>query len=85
MTETKELSYKQTKIEIGKLIMKYLEAAEKQETAIDFNKMNAQIQLDYGVGWLSIKRIIENLQTLGFLVYEGNSLKIVHKKGSNGA
>lgn len=86
MTEQiKELSYKQTKIEIRQLIMKCVEAAEKQKVSIDFNKLNAQIQLDYGVGQLSIKRIIENLQTLGYITYHNGLLKIVHKKAVNGA
>ena len=64
--------------------MKIVEAAEKQGVSIDFNKMNAQIRLDYGVGQLSIKRIIEDLQTLGYLTYANGCLKIAHKKGSNG-
>ena len=75
--EAKEMSYKQTKIEIGRLILKCLKAAEVQERKIDLKKLQAQIELDYGVGQLAVKRIIDNLETLGLVKLDSNNIKKV--------
>jgi len=77
------LSYRDMRIQIKNKIMDALTIAEKQKKDIALDKLKAQMELDYGVGKITVDRIVGNLEELGFIKCKGNTIKKVLQKGSN--
>lgn len=77
---TKKLSYNFMRIEIQALIMKILHKANKEFKDINYKKMSAQIQYDYGVGPLTVDRITDNLMELELIKISDGIIKTVIKQ-----
>lgn len=83
----KELRYNFMRKEIQDKILNAAAKADKEMRDLNLDKLSAQIQFDYGIGHLTVDRIVQNLLTLGLIEQQGNIIHIPLKKvpqnGSN--
>jgi hypothetical protein len=72
-----KLSYSSIRKEIQDKILNLCKKADKDFRDLDVELLNAQLQFDYGVGSLSINRIIDNLITLNLVKVQDGKIKRV--------
>ena len=90
--EKQTLVYCEMRKEIQQKILSALAVADKEFKDVSYKKLSAQIKFDYGIGNLTIVRIVNNLVELGMLQIEGDLIQSVigakqklAKKGTPGA
>ena len=73
------MAYRFMRLEIQALIMKCLKVADSQMRDVDLKKLSADIQYKYGVGELTVSRIIDTMAELKILKIDNGHIKRVIK------
>ena len=86
--KTGGMGYNAMRKEIQDQIISTLKAADKIFKDVKLDKLKALIKFDYGIGELTVNRIIDNLVILEMVEIKGDLIQTkinkVAKKGSNG-